>query len=165
MLTMGKKGFLPVYVKLFKKYLGEYSLVLDGGCGYGRMFEFFPSFCGIDKSKARIRSASVFPNTICCGDLKFLPFRDRVFPASCTNQVLMHVPPEDIRSVLGELNRVTRERLVHIEYYKKNRPPPAQYSFNHNLIRLYRPMGWKLISYDKISDKPPHGCWVFERAD
>lgn len=160
---MRRKGFLPVYVELFRRYLRGFPLVLDAGCGYGRMFEFFPSFCGVDIKRVRLKR-SKFPNMICCADLNVLPFKDKAFPASCTNQVLMHISPEQIRNVLSELDRVTEERLVHIEYYNRDKPLLARRSYNHDLEKLYEPLGWKMVCYKIISHvHPTHGCWVFEK--
>jgi len=165
---MPNRGLLPTYVKLFKKYLDKYPLVFDAGCGYGRMFKYFPMFLGVDRNLRRlkmIKRINNFPNMICRATLNALPFRDRYLPASCTNQVLMHIPHTQIRNVLRELDRVTSERLVHIEYYNK-KPLKSKRCFNHNLKNLYATIGWKMICYEEILKvHPTHGCWVFQKAD
>ena len=46
------------------------------------------------------------------GDARELPFGDRAFDVTVALDLLEHIAPQDRAQVLGELGRVTRERLV-----------------------------------------------------
>jgi len=151
------------YSRLLRKYMGHYGLVLDGGCGDGRYFKDLPYSCGVDVSILRLKHARLYPNPVCLGDLNFLPFKDSAFNASCTVQVLMHVPSYLILRVLKEFMRITTERLVHLEYYSKRQRCLSPHCFNHNLEKLYGSLGWRL----KFCERLPicsQSFWVFEKA-
>lgn|GEM_PF-2584287 len=98
--------------------LNTNSLVLDGGCGSGRMClpcaRAKVEIVGIDLSKNSIKTAhgrakiSNMPNlAFIIADLEHLPFRSKVFGATLLFGVLEYV--HDPRRILLECNRTLRE--------------------------------------------------------
>lgn len=164
-----KKG-RQEYMDLLDTYIrGKYNAVLDAGCGSGIYIRQFPSFCGVDINKNRLRHAKT--GTVLRGDLLELPFRDKIFQASYTVQVLMHIPKilptgeDGIEQVLRELIRVTRERLVHIELYRlidQQERKLAPHCFSHNLEELYDDLGVRLIHSQRLVSYNTQVCQIFE---
>jgi len=95
------------------------ELVLEVGCGYGRISRSLTAcatirMVAIDESAAMIHEwkTAVVPGMACQGDATRLPFKSASFDAVICTGVLMHLP--DQRQALKELCRVLRPggRLV-----------------------------------------------------
>jgi len=98
-------------IELLKPQDGE--LVLEVGCGYGRISRSLTAcakirMVAIDESEAMIHEwkTAVFPGMACRGDATRLPFKSARFDAVVCTGVLMHLP--DQRQALKELCRVLR---------------------------------------------------------
>jgi SAM-dependent methyltransferase len=95
--------------------------VLDLGCSNARnLIPFlereFPCF-GVDFSKSMLRRAKLFLRgkgfkaNFVVADVRFLPFKQRVFECVLCTRVLHHIPTRNLRKiVLEELKKILRRR-------------------------------------------------------
>ena len=88
-------------------------VILDLGCGTGSAGSYLAArgdrVVGVDLSAGMLRarrSAAAFP--VCQGDMRRLPFTDRVFGAVVAYYSLHHVPLSELDAVLAETARVLR---------------------------------------------------------
>lgn len=106
--------------KLFEKYLDSNSLILDVGCGNGRLLNTllkgseFKSYFGIDVSSdllkearknARFRRNVFFKK----GSILKLPIKNNVFDSVFCIAVLHHIPAPFQAQALSELKRVMKK--------------------------------------------------------
>ncbi len=102
-------------LKIILQYVSATSNVLDAGCGSGG---YVATLCSLgtdaygvefDWQKIANSSYTYGKNTIrlLCGDIQQLPFYPRTFDVVLLNEVLEHVPNDDI--VLQESYRVLRD--------------------------------------------------------
>ena len=88
--------------------------ILDAGCGTGGVLRWaldhgsFASSAGIDIGAAAIELARrrVPEADLRVGSLRDLPFADNAFDLALMNDVLQHVPEDEVDASLGELRRV-----------------------------------------------------------
>jgi SAM-dependent methyltransferase len=141
--------------------------VMEIGCGFGRNLRmlrdqlgFHCRLMGSDLSlnllsKARDEGLAV---PLVCADVTRLPFADKAFETVFTHGVLMHVPPDHVRSALQELLRVTRKTLWCIEEHVA--VPSArgrslsinEYTFAHDYPALFDELGVRLSRADYQGD-------------
>lgn len=57
------------------------------------------------------------------GTAQAIPFQDRNFDLVFTSGLLIHIPPEDLGTVLGEIVRVSRRYVLAIEYHADRETP------------------------------------------
>ena len=131
--------------------------VFEIGCGFGRNLKMLQDglgypcrLGGLDLSlrllkKGREELGPAVP--LVCGDITQLPFGDRALEVVVTHGVLMHVPPEGIRTAVRELVRVTGKTLWCIE--EQVLAPAArggsfninEYTFAHDYLALFNELG------------------------
>ena len=131
--------------------------ILEIGCGFGRNLKMLQTdlgwpcrLVGVDLSlpllrKAREELGSTVP--LLCGDIGRLPFLDKSFRTVVTHGVLMHVPPDQVRSAIAELVRVTDGTLWCIE--EQVLTPRGRgrsfsindYTFAHDYLLLFKELG------------------------
>jgi SAM-dependent methyltransferase len=129
--------------------------VLEFGCGVGRHLRNLARLArvevfGYDQSEAMVSGCRrwatpewIASNIHVGPPTGPLPYPDQSFDIVYTSEVLIHVRPEDLRCVLGELARVARRQLLHIE------PAPTtqvcreahEGCWNHDLIAAYAQLG------------------------
>ena len=129
--VLARKARMPIY-HLQEIFLQEYfsraapAKVLEFGCGFGRHLEYLRRIpkldvYGFDQSETMVGEMRWARKPwrekhIQLGEpLKSLPYEDGAFDVVFTVSVLIHVRPEDLDAVLGELWRVSRGHLIHIE--------------------------------------------------
>lgn len=137
---------------LFDYFQGSnFQRILEFGCGFGRHLRYLREIpnievYGYDQSEAMIAPISQWagvewvrehikvgqPNTK-------LPYSDRYFDAVFTNAVLIHVPPEDVPSILKELMRISKYQIIHQEPAPHLEIKSRDHGgcWNHNLVELY----------------------------
>jgi SAM-dependent methyltransferase len=140
--------------------------ILEIGCGFGRNLKMLQTglgspcrLVGVDLSlqllrKAREELGSTVP--LLCGDIGRLPFPDKSFRTVVTHGVLMHVPPEHVRSAVAELVRVTDGTLWCIE--EQVLMPQGRgrsfsindYTFAHDYPALFAELGIRLARVDHL---------------
>jgi len=130
----------------------EDALVLDVGCGYGRIMNILRrqgfQVVGLDVSKNLLRKAKRISDVI-LGSLTHIPFKDKAFDVClCMWGPLNHVP--SLSEGLREIRRVCKWRVIAscynafyrsllfnpLKYYPKIRNNP--YRFFSNALRLIR---------------------------
>lgn len=126
------------------------SVVLDAGCGYGRVATTLASehgfnVIGIDLIPERLKEASRYANTqgvstrvkLLNGNYCTLPFKDSTFSAVFTMETLVHADP--LEAALGEFWRVLKPggRLVLFEYSVPDRASvdPLRQRLAENIAR------------------------------
>src|SRR5438034_4844364 len=105
------RGMREVELALLRPRLRPDARLLDAGCGTGGFLRFLldreaiGSATGIDLSPEPIELARqrVPEAELAVGSVTELPFEDETFDAAVLNDVLQHVPEEDVGRTLGEL--------------------------------------------------------------
>jgi len=119
------KRILDSHIKRFEEIIPKGSKVLDAGCGYGRMSEYFDNYTGVDFSPDFINKAkSKYPDkNFIVGNLKELPFRDKEFDwAFCVSIKAMvenNLGKDEWAKMQKELLRVSKKVLI-LEYEDYN---------------------------------------------
>lgn len=146
--------------------------VLDFGCGYGRMLKVLSKINkieghGVDFNPSMIRTAKKeLPNLpsnrlITLTNFK-LPFPDKYFEYSFTVSVLIHNQLPEVKKIIKELVRVTKNQIVHIEnrYYPRDILNNLAHDgcWYHNYFSLYKELDLFFIKY--YSDLLPHGVYT-----
>jgi SAM-dependent methyltransferase len=101
--------------------------VLEVGCGYGRIGEAIRRdvgvpWTGVDLSRDQLielrwRSGEL-GRSIVQASAEALPFRDETFDLVLSVEMLMHIPPDQMQSVLTEFQRVAKGYVVHLDWYE-----------------------------------------------
>lgn len=110
------RGMREISRSLLAGRVGPATTVLDGGCGTGGTLRWLLDGCGV-KSAAGVDIASAAVELarvrapeadIRVAPLGTLPFADASFSLVVTNDVLQHVPEDDVKASLHEVRRVLR---------------------------------------------------------
>lgn len=141
---------------------GEQDLVLELGPGVGRTFGAYgpgQHVTSLDLSRIYREQLAELANSQGIDlDQRFLadpadpfPFGDSTFSVAVASQVLLHVPPDNIRHTMSELVRVSR-RTVAISAFRHGEPigvHAGAHDFNHDYITIATDLGCAL--HDVIS--------------
>lgn len=108
------QGMWETTAALLGSRMHDGARLLDAGCGTGGFLRFalergaFASTAGVDIAQAAIdlARAAVPEAALEVAPLRALPFADGSFDAIVSNDVLQHVPEEDVEQSLRELRRV-----------------------------------------------------------
>lgn len=110
------------------------SCTLEVGCNFGRelkTIEYLTQVYGVDKNPEKIDEAKKYiPSGIfSVADGEVLPFPDNFFDlVYSSGGVLCHNPPEKVFSIIREMIRVSRKRIVLLEYLgTRTTPDPDLY--------------------------------------
>jgi len=137
--------------------------ILEFGCGFGRHLKYIDRIdgieaCGCDQSEAMLSVARTILSGIApelAERLRLipprgkLPYEDGSFDVVFSVAVLIHVAPEDLSDVLGEIQRVSAGRIIHLEC----EPAPGSYKWDevhngcwfHDIVTPYLDTGrWRL---------------------
>lgn len=97
------------------------------GCGFGRITRYLlqPGVTGCisDISPDQLRAARTYLGTsipMVRGDGEFLPFRERSADLVLASEVLMDLPPDEMRRALAEMARVARRYIVNLDWYARH---------------------------------------------
>lgn len=100
-------------------FIEEYQLhekpVLEVGCGDGKNLHCFNNGYGIDIN-ARALTYN-YPGWSVYGKATDIPFKDNYFDLCFTCGLLIHIPPDDLLTVMGEMVRCSRKYVMFMEYY------------------------------------------------
>jgi len=110
-LYLGMPKFFLLYQDLNDKKLRVFlkrlqGKILDAGCGDGRFIDYVD--VGVDFSEGMLKRAkSLHPDrNFVRASILYLPFKDKVFSAVFTVDILLHIQPEKRKAALNELDRV-----------------------------------------------------------
>lgn len=106
------------------KNIPKSSRILEVGCNIGnQLFHLqslgFTNLYGIEiqdraveYSKNRIKGVNIIK-----GNALDIPFKDNYFDLVFTNGVLIHISPDNIKSAIKEISRVSNKYIMGLEYY------------------------------------------------
>lgn len=130
--------------------------LLDVGCGSGRLFPLYQScgvkhVVGVDVSDtALIIARDILPTAdLHCMDLTELSFPDDDFDFCVCNRVLQHIPPRDIREVIGRLSRICRVIYVN-ELTESDDVDEAFFMRRHDYRSLFAAVGMTSLETGSI---------------
>ena len=129
----------------------QFHSVAEVGCGFGRIGERLVDRSGVrwvgaDLSRnqlmeARRRNPSLRPRLV-EASAGALPLRDGAFDLVLGVEVLMHIPPDRIATVLRELWRVSRRYILHLDWYEDYLAGyGSEWSWVHDYPRLWKSLG------------------------
>ena len=133
------------------RFAGSSGTFLDAGCGYGRvsvpMLKSNPGLrcVGIDASPVMLRKFVELARDhgvddrveLYCGNLDSLPFPEAHFQLILSCAVLLHLPKNEAKTIVGELRRVLTEdgRLVLAASFPNALNPEGLANVRHNHLR------------------------------
>ena len=115
------KNILNAHVKTIQELIKPDDNVLDAGCAFGRLSEYFEKYTGVDFSPDFIKQAKEkYPKKdFMVGNLKELPFLPEVFDwaicVSIKKMVVDNLGEEEWKQMEKELKRVAKKVLI-LEY-------------------------------------------------
>jgi len=121
----GWKKILNEHLLIIQNNIGAGSKVLDAGCGYGRMSEYFPNYTGIDFSPDFIEKAKKnYPDKdFRVMNLKNIEFADNEFDwvicVSIKKMIIDNLGIDEWNKMEAELKRVAKKVLI-LEYETPN---------------------------------------------
>ena len=145
---------------------GSFKTVLELGCGFGRITQLLLSnynniseYLAIDISPDQIENAksllssSKLPNQVklnfLVSDIQSLRL-DKEYDLVLLSEVLLHILPEDIDSIIKKLITLSKKHIINIDWYEDN-PPKSQAS--HNFIHQYETLYKKYTEPSKTTIK------------
>ncbi len=104
-------------IKKFKKFLPEFSKILDAGCGWGRDSKILSKtskVIGIDLSEKLLDLARAYaPNAqFQIGNISKTTFKDESFHGIWSNDTLIHLNRKDILPTLKEFRRLLKKNGI-----------------------------------------------------
>ncbi|MCW3998482.1 MAG: class I SAM-dependent methyltransferase [Candidatus Bathyarchaeota archaeon] len=122
-LYIGMPKFFLFYQNLNDKKLRVFlkalkGRILDAGCGRGRLTAY--SDVGIDFSREMLKSTKTKHKhkMLVRASILCLPFKDETFSASFSIDVLLHISPENRKSALKELGRVSANPYIFLAEHR-----------------------------------------------
>jgi SAM-dependent methyltransferase len=145
---------------------GSFKTVLELGCGFGRITQLLLSnynniseYLAVDISPDQIENAksllssSKLPNQVkldfLVSDIQSLRL-DKEYDLVLLSEVLLHILPEDIDSIIKKLITLSKKHIINIDWYEDN-PPKSQAS--HNFIHQYETLYKKYTDPSKTTIK------------
>ena len=148
---------------------------LEIGCGFGRNIKYIAEnypyklkIIGVDFSDSMLVNAKKYLGKIQTKNKKIelvkanvinSPFPDSKFDVVLSHGVLMHIKPDNIKNVVSELFRVTKNYAIVIEQNDKLNPlrqKPYQkinfYTFTYPYEELFTQTGFKVKARQKTPD-------------
>ena len=139
----------------------NFESVLEIGCGFGRITQLilsnFPvkKYIAIDLSEDQIENAKKL-----CSNFKNIEFKNITIQDLKTNdkfdlvlgvEVLLHVLPEEINSVVKKLVSLSNHHIINMDFNSKHRPKIVlPHNFTHDYKKIYS----NFIESDKIIEVP-----------
>jgi pseudaminic acid biosynthesis-associated methylase len=114
--------------------------ILEVGCNTGMQLEGlqrmgFTNLYGVELQPYAVEKAKKYTTgiNIIQGSGFDLPFRDEYFDLVCTNGVLIHIAPPDLKNFMAEMTRCSRQFIMGFEYYSKE-TEEIKYRGNENKL-------------------------------
>jgi ubiquinone/menaquinone biosynthesis C-methylase UbiE len=108
-------------IPMFEAFIGSGKLVLDVGCGKGGFGAIIrtvpeknlnPSIIGADLELSMLKKAKSFYNEVVLCSADYLPFKDRVFDAVFSIEVIEHLNEAQGHKHVAEIERVSKNLVV-----------------------------------------------------
>jgi SAM-dependent methyltransferase len=135
----------------------SFSSVLEVGCGFGRVtklvlanYHKISSYTATDLTPDQIRHAKKYVDgnfkvDFQVSDILSLKPQAR-YDLVLAAEVLLHIPQEEIRTVITKLLSLTDKYFVHIDWWEETKPagyPEGTWNFIHDYERIYAELGVK----------------------
>ncbi|MEI6437713.1 MAG: pseudaminic acid biosynthesis-associated methylase [Candidatus Omnitrophota bacterium] len=137
-----KRNFGSTRTQFNTAFLGKLNRdirILEVGCNVGNQLLLlqkmgFRNLYGIEINKVAIEKAKTRGQglNVVYGEAQDIPFKDGFFDLVFTAGVLIHIPPKDIKRVMGEIARCSAKYVWGCESYAKEYQPVV-YRGNKNL--------------------------------
>ena len=134
---------------------GSFKTVLELGCGFGRITQLLltnynniTEYLAVDISPDQIENAksllssSKFPNKqvkvdFLVSDIQSLRL-DKKYDLVILSEVLLHILPTDIDSIIKKLITLSKKHIINIDWYEDHTPKSqASHNFIHQYEQLY----------------------------
>ncbi len=152
----------PIQIKCVKEQLSGCKKILDFGPGFGRMF---PAYKDAEEVTGHDITSN-YKNQIIEESKKHsfkfdfhisqhidkINFPDKHFDVAVAIEVLLHQIPENIITIMSELNRVA-DKVIIITWMDLNKKlgrdesMADQYCFNYNYVKICEENNWKMMNY------------------
>lgn len=131
---------------------GSFKSVLELGCGFGRItkllltnFNNIIEYLAVDISPHQIENAKVLLSSVklpdnevkldfMVSDIQSLNLDNKKYDLVILSEVLLHVLPTEIDSIIKKLISLSKKHVVNIDWYEDN--PPREHA-PHNFIHQY----------------------------
>lgn len=114
--------------------------ILEVGCNIGLQLDGlqrmgFTNLYGIELQQYAVEKAKEYTRNINLiqGSGFDIPFKDNYFDIVCTNGVLIHIAPENYKSIMGEMVRCSKKYVMGFEYFA-DEVTPISYRGNKNYL-------------------------------
>ncbi len=146
----------------------EFNSVGEVGCGFGRISGHMEGpWVGADLSRDQLlRAAKVdrLRGSLLQAAAHALPFRDSSFDLALSTEMLMHVPPSQIRQALSELSRVAQRYIVHLDWFEDYLVGHATgWCWVHDYTALWRSLGLEVREY-RLKSTGIQSVFVVDKA-
>ena len=142
---------------------GSFQSVLELGCGFGRItkllltnYDNITEYLAVDISPDQIENAKTLISSEKLSNKVKLDFRvsdiqslklDKQYDLVILSEVLLHILPTEIDSIVNKLISMTKRHIINIDWYE-DQPPKTQAS--HNFIHQYESI------YKKFTEPSTH---------
>ncbi|OGK09923.1 hypothetical protein A2767_07060 [Candidatus Roizmanbacteria bacterium RIFCSPHIGHO2_01_FULL_35_10] len=137
--------------------------IIDIGCGPGHYSNYFSHLgletVGVDYSKEMIKKAEKLKPTnnspmFVVADMRDLGtiFEKNSFHGAWANASLLHIPEEDIESVLKEINKIVKNKgkvFISLKKGKQGLKPISENRYGKNITRQF--IFWRKNNFEKLA--------------
>ncbi len=116
-------------IEMNDRFIGQLpksSKILEVGCNTGMQLNGlqqmgFENLYGIELQSYAAEQAKKYTKNIniICGSGFDLPFKDNYFEMVCTNGVLIHISPDNLPLIMGEMYRCSSKYIWGFEYFEE----------------------------------------------
>lgn len=144
--------------EMVHKHITTPSKVLEVGSGYGRIYQLLKSelvdfhACDIADSMRYVHCerTGLLPDK---WDGERLPYDADAFKLVIAFDVLLHIPPKDIRRILGEMCRASSRLVCVASWVVPVGTSLATHVFSHDYDRLFVEQGLSVISEESFGER------------
>jgi ubiquinone/menaquinone biosynthesis C-methylase UbiE len=127
-----------ITASLVRKFTQQGGILLDVGCGMGRLLDRLPSYqrYGMDISASYLSYAVKVDAEVCLAKVEDMPYRDELFDTVVCTDVLEHVL--DLNAAILQLFRVVKQggHLVIRVPYRENLEPYLRPEYPYHMAHL-----------------------------
>jgi SAM-dependent methyltransferase len=150
---------------------GSFKSVLELGCGFGRItkllltnYNNITEYLAVDISPDQIENAkSLLSSTklsqevkldFLVSDIQSLKL-DKKYDLVILSEVLLHVLPEEIDSILKKIITLSKKHIINIDWYEDNLPADYKIRATYNFIHQYEAIYKKYTERSTIIKRIP----------
>jgi SAM-dependent methyltransferase len=141
---------LQLLIEELQEINGPISSVLDVGCGQGRLAAFLldvlpaAKYSGLDLAEAQLKGTlAVRPDAEAFYLSRLQDFdpieHDREWDLVIASEVLLHIPPDEIRTACAVLKAITGKYLITVDWSQPLEGEIAPWNWLHDYDKLLEP--------------------------